>query len=43
MKDLPQDITAQRLADEFARFGTLRNGVRGVNLKVSKAASIPSW
>ena len=34
VKDLPQDISAQRLADEFVRFGPLRNGVRGVNLKV---------
>ena len=38
VKDLPQDITVQRLADEFARFGPLRNGVRGVNLKVGQAS-----
>jgi len=36
VKDLPQDISAQRLAEEFARFGPLRNGVRGVNLKVRR-------
>ena len=36
VKDLPVEITAARLAEEFSRFGPLRNGVRGVNLKAQK-------
>lgn len=36
MKDLPAEVTAARLAEEFSRFGPLRGGVRGVNLKAQK-------
>ena len=36
VKDLPADITAARLAEEFQRFGPLRNGLRGINLKAQK-------
>ena len=36
VKDLPTEITAARLAEEFGRFGPLKGGVRGVNLKAQK-------
>ena len=36
VRDLPADITAEKIEEAFARFGAVRNGVRGVSLKFQK-------
>ncbi|KAK9810944.1 hypothetical protein WJX73_010835 [Symbiochloris irregularis] len=36
VRDFPPDITAEKLEEAFTRFGTVKNGVKGVNLKTQR-------
>ena len=36
VRDLPEGITAEKMEEAFSRFGPIKNGVQGVNLKQQK-------
>ncbi|KAK9811534.1 hypothetical protein WJX72_005492 [[Myrmecia] bisecta] len=36
VRDLPADVTPEKLEAAFARFGTVKDGLRGISLKVQK-------
>ena len=36
VRDLPEGITSEKMEEAFSRFGPVKNGVQGVNLKQQK-------
>lgn len=39
VRNLPDDITAEKLQEVFSEFGTIKNGLQGINLKQQKHRS----